>query len=71
MREGSARHAVAPGVLKACFPMLVAFATATIFLSAINNKLLWMLAGFAAVFPYLPERKRSDSMQATAPLEVA
>ena len=65
------RHAVAPGVLKACFPMLVGFATATIFLSAINNKLLWMLAGLAAVFPYLPERKPSDSTQATAPLEVA
>jgi O-antigen ligase len=64
------RHLADAGLLKACFPMLLGFATATIFLSAINNKLLWMLAGFAAVFPYLPERKSSDSSE-ESPLEVA
>jgi len=59
------------GVLRSLFPMLLGFATATIFLSAINNKLLWMLAGFAAVYPYLPERSPTESAQATPPLEVA
>ena len=57
------------GVLRALFPMLLAFATATIFLSAINNKLLWMLAGLAAVYPYLPERK-SSYFTHTSELEV-
>ena len=57
------------GVLRALFPMLLAFATATIFLSAINNKLLWMLAGLAAAYPYLPERK-SSYFTHTSELEV-
>ncbi len=54
----------ATGVLRACFPMLLSFAVATVFLSAINNKLLWMLAAFAAAYPYLPER---DSTYASEP----
>lgn len=37
-------------------PMLLAFATAAIFLSVVSNKLLWMLAGFAGVLTYLPAR---------------
>jgi O-antigen ligase len=43
-------------VTAALLPMLLAFVTAATFLSVLNNKLLWMLAGFAAVLPYLPER---------------
>jgi O-antigen ligase len=41
------------GVLSACLPMLVGFAVATFFISAMNNKLLWMLVGIAAALPHL------------------
>lgn len=51
-----ARREPGAGVIRACLPMLLAFAVATVFLSATNNKALWMLVGFAGVLPYLPDR---------------
>ncbi len=49
------RHARG-GLTRALMPMLVAFVSATVFLSAMNNKLLWIVAGLAAAVPYLPDR---------------
>ncbi len=49
------RHARG-GLTRSLMPMLLAFAGGTIFLSAMNNKLLWIVAGFAAAVPYLPDR---------------
>lgn len=40
-------------VIGAAVPMLLGFAVAATFLSAVNNKLLWALAGVAAVLPYV------------------
>jgi O-antigen ligase len=51
------RLAPIPDILTACLPMLVMFTVATMFLSVLNNKLLWMLIGVSAVLPYLSERQ--------------
>lgn len=44
------------GVLRACPPMLLTLATAVVFISASTNKLLWILAGIAAVLPRLADQ---------------
>lgn len=52
-------------LVAALVPMLLAFLASAIFLSVTTNKLLWMLAGFAAVLPYLsdpPARRRDDRL---------
>jgi O-antigen ligase len=49
------------GLLAVLLPMLLAYATTTVFLSTMNNKLLWMLIGMAAVLPYLPESTRTPA----------
>jgi O-antigen ligase len=50
------------GVVAVLLPMLMVYATTTISLSTLNNKLLWMLLGMAAVLLRLPEagRERAD-----------
>jgi O-antigen ligase len=58
------------GVLAALLPMLLVFVTATLFLSVLNNKLLWMLAGFAAVLHRLPERSAGLLATSPPPMEV-
>ena len=51
-----------PGELVAVLlPMLMVYAVTTVFLSTINNKLLWMLVAMAAVLPYLPARTREPA----------
>ena len=47
------------GVLGALLPMLLVYATTTVFLSTLNNKLLWMLLAFASVLPSLPRTRRA------------
>lgn len=42
-------------VIGALVPMLLGFAVAATFLSAVSNKLLWALAGFAAALPYVAQ----------------
>ena len=50
---------VAPGdVVAALVPVLLGFTASSLFLSVTANKLLWMLAGFAAVLPYLADPVR-------------
>ena len=50
---------LAPGdVVAALVPMLLGFIASSLFLSVTANKLLWMLAGFAAVLPYLADPVR-------------
>ncbi len=44
-------------------PMLMVYAVTTVFLSTMNNKLLWMLVAMAAVLPYLPETTRVPAPQ--------
>ncbi len=53
------------GIIRSCLPMLLAFAVATVFLSAMNNKALWMLVGFAGALPYLPERPAKTTSEAS------
>ena len=59
------------GVLVALFPMLLGFLVATMFLSTMNNKLLWMLTGIAAVLPYLPIRRHELVRPVASPIEVS
>jgi O-antigen ligase len=55
------RRSIAPGVLAACLPMLIGFSIATFFISAMNNKVLWMLVGFAGALPFLSAPRTSRS----------
>lgn len=54
------------GVLRACPSMLLTLATAVIFISASTNKLLWILAGFAAVLPRLADGETAVVEQPSA-----
>ena len=50
---------LAPGdVVAALVPMLLGFIASSLFLSVTAKTLLWMLAGFAAVLPYLADPVR-------------
>lgn len=49
------RTARSDDLVAATVPMFLAFASASIFLSTMNNKVLWILAAWAAVLPFLRE----------------